>query len=126
MEMPNMFTHRRLALAALGLVFAATAGWAQPLGTFKWQLQPYCNVVSLYVINEGGNYTLDGTDDLCGATQKASVRGLAFLNPDGTIGFGLSLVTAGGNPVHINATITLPGLSGTWADSTGQSGTFTF
>jgi hypothetical protein len=76
---------------------------------------------------QGGQYQLDGTDDQCGAAQAASVRGMAFQNPNGTIGFGLTIVTApGGIPLHIDATITLPGLNGTWRDSGGNTGNFIF
>jgi hypothetical protein len=121
-----MFTRARLLIAAFGILVASSA-WAQPLGTFRWQLQPYCNVISLNVIGEGGNYTLDGTDDLCGAAQKASANGLAFQNPDGTIGFGLTIVTPpGGEAVHIKATINLVTLGGTWSDSNGNTGLFVF
>jgi hypothetical protein len=42
-------------------------------------------------------------------------------------GFGLSIVTApGGTPVHVDATIFIATLSGTWHDSAGNSGTFIF
>jgi hypothetical protein len=115
-----------LALAAFALALPAAAG-AQTLGTFRWQLQPYCNIVSLTVIQQGGQYTLDGTDDQCTAQQKASVRGMAFLNPNGTIGFGLTIVTTpGGAPVHVDATISMSTLSGTWTDSAGNDGTFVY
>ena len=101
---------------------------AQPLGTFRWQLRPYCNVVSLAVVQEHGLYRLEGTDDQCGnGRDLASVTGLAFPNPDGTIGFGVTIVTApGGLPVHVDAAITLATLGGTWRDSTGASGAFVF
>ena len=57
----------------------------------------------------------------------ASVTGLAFPNPDGTIGFGLTVVTVpGGAPVHVDADITLASLSGAWRDSTGATGSFAF
>jgi hypothetical protein len=114
------------------LVFASgfglvTTSSAQPLGSFRWQLQPYCNIVTLAVVQQGGQYQLDGTDDQCGAAQAASVRGMAFQNLNGTIGFGLTVVTApGGTPVHIDATITFPGLNGTWRDSAGNAGNFIF
>ena len=122
-----MFTRARLLIAAFGVLVATSPAWAQPIGTFRWQLQPYCNVLSLNVVGEGGNYTLDGTDDLCGAAQKASANGLAFQNPDGTIGFGLTVVTPpGGEAVHIKATINLVTLGGTWSDSNGNTGTFVF
>jgi len=51
---------------------------AQPLGSFRWQLQPYCNVVTVAVVQQGGQYQLDGTDDQCAAAQAAGMRGLAF------------------------------------------------
>ena len=48
---------------------------AQPLGTFRWQLQPYCNVVTVTVIQQGAVYTMDGYDDQCGAAQRAPLVG---------------------------------------------------
>jgi hypothetical protein len=79
------------------------------------------------VVQQGGQYQLDGTDDQCGAGQAASARGMAFQNLNGSIGFGLTVVTApGGTPVHIDATISVPGLNGTWRDSAGNSGNFIF
>jgi hypothetical protein len=115
-----------ILLAVLGLAQASPAS-AQTLGTFRWQLQPYCNVVSLTITQQGGQYTADGTDDQCGAPQKASVRGMAFQNPDGTIGFGLGIVTArGGAPVHVDAAILMATLNGSWSDSAGNNGTFIF
>jgi hypothetical protein len=117
-----------LALAVfVGGVWDAPSASAQPLGTFRWQLQPYCNVITVAVVQQGGQYQLDGTDDQCGAVVKGSVVGLAFQNPDGTIGFGLSIVTTpGGAPVHVDATISIATLGGTWRDSAGNSGTFIF
>ncbi len=100
---------------------------AQPLGTFRWQLQPYCNVVSVAVTQNGGIFRLDGTDDQCGSGDLASVVGTAFQNPDGTIGFGLNIVaTPGGAPVHVDAEIALSTLGGTWRDSAGNTGAFIF
>jgi hypothetical protein len=93
------------ALLAFASSFAqAATSSAQPLGLLRWQLQPYCNNVTLAVVQQGGQYQLDGTDDQCGAAQAASVRGMAFQNLNGTIGFGLTIVTApGGTPVHVDA-----------------------
>ena len=116
--------------AALALVAGtgpAMLASAQPLGTFRWQLQPYCNVITLAVVQQGGQYQLDGTDDQCGSVQAASVRGMAFQNPNGSIGFGLTVVTApGGIPIHIDATISVQGLNGTWRDSGGNNGNLIF
>ncbi len=118
-------------LAALGVV-TATLGLAgslhaQPLGTFSWQLQPYCNRVTVLLTQQGALYTVDGYDDQCGAGQRAPLVGMATANPDGTIGFGLNIVTVpGGRGVQVDARITLPSGSGTWSDSAGNSGTFGF
>jgi hypothetical protein len=118
---------RSLALAGFIGVAAPIIAAAQPLGTFRWQIQPYCNILSISVVQQGSLYLLNGNDDQCAAPQQASVVGLAFQNPNGTIGFGLTVVTApGGTPVHIDATITLTTLGGTWRDSAGNNGVLTF
>lgn len=121
---------RQMVVTVLGLMVGATSAthvWAQSLGAFRWQLQPYCNTVTVQVVQQGAVYALDGFDDQCGAGQRAPLVGVATPNPDGSIGFGLHLVTApGGRGVHVQARITLDTLSGTWTDSAGHSGTFAF
>jgi len=113
-----------LAATCCALLVTALPGSAQSLGIFRWQLQPYCNVVALTVTQNGGIYTLDGSDDQCGSAQ-AAVTGLAFVNPDGSIGFGLTIVSApGAAPVHVTATVSLPTVSGSWRDSAGRQGPF--
>jgi hypothetical protein len=99
---------------------------AQPLGSFTWQLQPFCNRVTLTVTQNGAIYTLDGFDDQCGASKRAALVGLATTNPDGTIGFGFHLVVPGGQPVHVDAQIAFPSLNGTWRDGAGNQGVFAF
>jgi hypothetical protein len=114
-----------LVLIIQALLPIATA--AQPITTLRWQLQPFCNVVTLNVTAQGSIFTLDGYDDQCGAAQRASVVGTAFLNPDGSVGMGLSTVLApGGAFVHIDARISTTLLGGPWRDSAGNSGTFAF
>ncbi len=118
----------RVSLAlvvGVGIVPVAVA--QQPLGTFRWQLQPFCNIVTLNVTQQGNVFTLDGFDDQCGAGQRASVVGTAFVNPDGTVGMGLNTVLApGGAFVHVDARIDFGSLGGPWRDSSGNSGTFIF
>lgn len=116
-----------VSVFVLASLLLATSVSGQSLGQFSWQLQPYCNVVTVTVTQTGGVYTLDGFDGQCGAAQRAPLTGLATPNPDGTIGFGFSIVAApSGTPVHVAARITLATLSGTWNDSAGASGTFAF
>jgi len=117
--------HLGLAVAVL-LAGLGGRAVAQPVGTFRWQLRPFCNVVTVAITQNGPIYRLEGTDDQCGGADAASVTGTAFPNADGTIGFGLNIVTTpGGRPVHVDADISLGTFSGTWRDSAGGSGTFT-
>lgn len=111
-----------------GLFGLAISAGAQPLGTFRWQLRPFCNVVTMAVTQNGGVFRLEGTDDQCGSGgTRAAAIGMAFQNPDGTIGFGFTIVTApGGAAVHVEAAIALATLSGTWRDSAGHGGSFVF
>lgn len=116
---------RLVAAAALLTGVAATEAPAQSLGTFRWQLQPYCNVLTVSITQVGGIYRAEGTDDQCGAATQGSVIGTAFPNPDGSIGLGFNIVaTPGGRDVSVDAKVTLPGASGTWRDNAGATGTF--
>ncbi len=117
---------RSIVLAA-AFVAAALPAAAQSLGTFSWQLQPYCNVITVNVTGTAGVYTLEGYDDQCGAPTRAPLTGVATPNPDGTVGFGFMLVTSpGGRGVQVEARVPLPGLSGPWTDSQGHKGTLAF
>lgn len=112
----------RVSLLVLSLLAPAVAG-AQPLGTYQWHLQPFCNVVTLTVTRAGSGYTLDGFDDQCGGTAHAPTTGSAVLNPDGTVEIGLHIVTApSAAPVHVAARLNLATLGGTWQDSAGNRG----
>ena len=100
---------------------------AQALGTYRWQLQPFCNVVTLTIAIENGVYTLDGVDDGCGVGPPATVRGTAFLNPDGSIGLGWSSsIPPLVSPLVLEARLDIATLGGTWSDSAGNSGVLSF
>jgi hypothetical protein len=115
----------RLAVPMLLTALAAGTAAAQSLGTYRWQTLPFCNVITVAVTGVGGVYRLEGTDDQCGAATQASVIGTAFLNANGTIGLGFTMVTTpGAAPLMVDATVTLPAVQGTWRDSAGRSGDF--
>ena len=117
-----------LTVVAFAIVFErAPLAQNTTIGTFRWQLLPFCNVVTVTVTQAGAQYQIDGTDDMCGAPRAAATVGRAFMNNDGSLGFGLTTITTpGGVALHLDATITLPALNGTWRDSGGNSGTFAF
>jgi len=122
-----MSLRRTVALVALCLALSSLSAYAQSLGTFRWQLQPFCNVVAVNVTQQGAIYVLDGTDDRCGnGNQPGSAVGIAYLSPAGLLGFGITTVLPGGAPVHTEATLSLSSLGGTWRDSAGNSGAFVF
>ena len=102
-----VLTRIRCAVTALGLtLLAASSAAAQVFGTFNWQMQPYCNRVTLTLTSVTGNFTLDGSDDQCGATKKASAHGIGVFNADGTVGINFSIVLpSGGSPVHVSASV---------------------
>jgi hypothetical protein len=121
-------THRALlgaALVAAALLVQASPGEAQDLGTFRWQLAPFCNVFTLSVFQSGSGIVLSGWDDRCGASQRAPSYGTASLNPDGTAGIGVTTIqpTVTG---HFSILLNLGTLSGPWSNDLGQSGTFVF
>ncbi|MBP7779086.1 MAG: hypothetical protein KA371_18365 [Acidobacteria bacterium] len=117
----------RLATVTILGLLVLTPGQAaaQVFGTFSWQMRPYCNVVSLTLVNTPAGFTLQGTDDQCGAVDKAGAFGIASFNTSGNVTANFSIVLApGGSPVHVSAIISPATGSGTWTDSAGNSGTF--
>jgi hypothetical protein len=117
--------HLIVGLVFGGLLASAAAAEGQPLGTYRWQQEPYCNVITLNVVQSGGVYQVDGYDDQCGAGQRAAAIGTAFQNPDGSIGMGLVIVTSGGLSIHLDTVLSLSTLSGFWADGS-TSGNWVF
>ncbi len=118
------------ALTVTSIVAAgvtSSPGLAQGLGTFRWQFQPFCNVVTLTVEQKGASFVLTGHDDQCGGgAPRAAASGVAVQNPNGTIALGLTIVTPTGAAAHINATLNASTVSGTWRDGDGNTGPFVF
>ncbi len=122
----NAICTRLLVAAAMATGLSVPAA-AQVLGAFSWQLAPYCNVVTVTVTQNGGNYTLDGYDNQCGAGTRAAVVGMAVPNPTGSVTIGFTIVTPpSAVPVHVTTAIDLATLGGDWSDDQGHAGTFVF
>ena len=121
-----MASIRLATVTILGLLLLTpTQAAAQVFGTFSWQMLPYCNVVSLTLVNTPAGFTLDGTDNQCGAVNKAGAFGIASFNASGNVTATFSIVaTPSGSPVHVSAIISPANGNGTWTDSAGNSGTF--
>lgn len=111
----------------LSAVLSPAPASAQVLGTFRWQFAPYCNTVTLTIQQVSGVYTVSGVDDMCGVGgRSAPASGTAHLNPDGTIGMGITVIRADGISVHHSAVFSPVSPTGTWSDEYGNSGTFAF
>jgi len=83
-------------------------------------------VLVVTVTQQGEAYTLDGHDDLCGASRRAPVVGVATPNPDGSIALGFQIVTASGSLLGVAARISLATISGEWRDAAERTGAFAF
>ncbi len=113
-------------LTAIGLTMLPAGGAsAQPIGTFTWQMQPFCNRVTLALTSAATGFTADGFDDQCGAPVRSGVVGVGVFNPNGSVGITLTIVTAANaSPLHVTALVSPTTGQGTWADSVGSSGNF--
>lgn len=117
--------HKMVWLAAACVAaWTATPAGAQTVGTFAWQTQPHCNVLTITVIQQGGLYQLTGSDNLCGA-GVAPLTGTAVPSGAG-VAFGVTVALPTGRAAHLSATISLGTLSGSWSDADGNSGPFVF
>lgn len=118
-------TSRKTLIAGLAMLALGVPAQAQVIGSFTWQTQPHCNVVTLTVIQQGGLFQLAGSDNLCG-TGSAPVTGTAVAAAGGSAALGFTIALSSGRAAHITAIINLLTLSGTWADGDGNTGTFLF
>lgn len=116
----------RSLLTALAIAAGASSASAQVFGTFTWQMQPYCNQVTLTLTSVTGNFTLDGSDNMCGGAKKSSAVGIGVFNPDGSVGINFEIVLPTGQSVHVAASVSPANGQGTWSDDLGNSGTFAF
>lgn len=97
---------------------------AQVFGTFTWQMQPFCNRVTITLSNTPAGFTLDGADDQCGIS-RGSVFGVAVFTPTGTVALNFTIVSApGGEGAHVSGMVDPGTGSGSWTDSAGHTGTF--
>lgn len=115
------------AVAAVILSLAAPTAAQSVFGTHTWQLQPYCNIVTLTLSPSPGGAQVAGFDNLCGASNQASAVGMASLNAANQVTLNFSIVTApAGRPVHVTAVVDVRSGGGVWTDSAGNTGTMLY
>lgn len=128
--MTRIFLGARVVLC-LSLLSAALAApvAAQPvqpivIGTFHWQLQPFCSTVSVTVIQEGGQYRVQGTEACAPNDFSRSVYGTALLDGQGWVYLSLSTprVQNSLDGTSVYAWFQLSTLAGGWQDDGGRTG----
>jgi hypothetical protein len=124
--------NRRLSsVAVVGVFFIgltnASSASAQDLGTFRWQFAPYCNVVTVRIVQKVSVFELTGTDDGCdGAAPASTVNGSAHVNTNGSVGISLEIVRPDGFVINNSISLSQATLSGTWRDDWANAGTFVY
>jgi len=112
-------------LLGIALMVSALPASAQSIGTFSWQLQPYCNRLVVEVVATPSGFTLAGLDDQCGNGPSGRVTGTAQVD-GGNVAIKFQSVVPGVKDVHVVGTISLGTYSGTWSDNGGLTGTLVF
>jgi len=99
---------------------------AQTIGTFHWRMEPYCNTLTLTVVQDAAGIRLQGVEDLCDPIYTPQpVEGSAILGSDGVARVGLNTGYPGGFTVEGNRVILgidVSTLNGSWSDDAGRSG----
>jgi len=115
------------AAATTALLVSAPVAAQSVFGTHTWQMQPYCNVVTLTLSSSPGGAQIAGFDNLCGASNQASAVGMASPNASGQVTLNFTIVTSpAARPVHVTAAVDVRTGNGVWTDSGGSSGTMVY
>ncbi len=114
-----------LVINLCGVALGATPLGAQTIGNFTFALQPYCNVATLTVTQEGNTYRLAGWDDACGSAERLPARGTIAPNLDGTLHIAFTVTRTNGVAVETSVRNFAVGpYAGGWTDSAGNAGNF--
>ncbi|MGE0462223.1 MAG: hypothetical protein AB7Q16_12705 [Vicinamibacterales bacterium] len=124
--MPTHSCRRAAGLALFALMLPALSA-AQTIGTFHWRMEPYCNTLTLTVVQDAAGIRVQGVEDLCEFIYvPQAVEGSAVLGSDGIAWVGLSTGVPGGFTFEgnrVTLSIDTATLNGAWADDAGRSGT---
>jgi hypothetical protein len=109
------------SLTLLALVLSAAPAFAQSLGTFRWQLQPYGSVLQISVTQQGGIFLLDGIELQCGGNASLPVNGVAVPQANGSVILGLTTINENGRGIHTRATVNTADFGGFYSDNAGNT-----
>ena len=109
----------------LAIASAAGSACAQSLGTFRWNLSPFCNVLNLTITQTPQGYSGAGFDDSCGSTQ-VPIDAIFTVSGGSTVRGTFSEILPDGSTIFTSLQLSLSGFNGTWNDSAGNSGPLIF
>jgi hypothetical protein len=109
------------SLTLLALVLSAAPAFAQSLGTFRWQLQPYGSVLQISVTQQGGIFLLDGIELQCGGNASLPVNGVAVPQANGSVILGMTTINENGRGIHTRATVNTADFGGFYSDNAGNT-----
>jgi hypothetical protein len=109
-------------LAALALLGRPAPAGADTPGTFRWQLSPMCNVLTLTASGITPGFSMSGALDTCGGELIFPVFGAAVARGNGTVGIGLTVVFPTTNTTTLHMVVDPSTGAGTWLNAFGQSG----
>jgi hypothetical protein len=113
--------HAFRSLTLLALVLSATPAFAQSVGTFRWQVQPYGSVLQISVTQQGGIYLLAGIELQCGGNASLPVNGVAVPQANGSVILGLTTINENGRGIHTRATVNTSDFNGFYSDNAGNT-----
>lgn len=114
------------AMMVVGGVFLSVTGaTAQVIGTFRWRFEPFCNVVTLTVIQQGSSFMGLGMDDDCGFSSGLPATATFFV-AGGTIRGNITTIEADGTATNSRLQLSLATIAGNWNDNFDNSGSFIF
>ena len=110
------------------LSFGSTLVNAQTLDTYRWNISPFCNVITLTITQFEAGWTAVGSDDNCGLTEASPVSG-SFSSIGRGSEFKGILTYAGSDRSTITTTtlrIDPQSGGGDWVDDAGHTGNAVF
>lgn len=97
--------------------------YAQTIGPYRWQLQPYGSVVNITFTPKGDQFEMSGFEEVCAGTlRRWPLTGHAVFQPDGRLMFGFTTINDQGRGLHTRAIIQLSDFNGFYADNAGNGG----
>ncbi len=114
-------------LSIILFIFGINLANAQVLGTYRWNLAPFCNVIKLTVTKLDGGFSAIGSDDQCGLNEQLSTSGSFITLPNNGFSKGVfTSMSSDGSVILITLNVDPNTGNGEWSDNSGNRGNAIF